>query len=122
MKSIAKKKSVVGFNQLKVHCIIGVEPEERVKEQPLIVDLRLQLKLSSCFSSDNLKDTIDYVELADLCEKIAKEGKFQLIETYAHQVAERINNHYSHDSLWIRVEKPKALPLASSSFFELEIS
>ncbi|MEM1282682.1 MAG: dihydroneopterin aldolase [Chlamydiota bacterium] len=109
----------IGFSKLKISCIIGVEEFERCVTQHIYVDLKIVYNISLCVT-DNFKNAIDYIQLANACEQIARQGKYQLIESYAYEVLEHLHNIYPIKSSKIRVEKPSAIPAANCSFVELE--
>lgn len=111
----------IGFNKLKIFCIIGVEKHEREEPQEIYVDLKVSYDLSACVEDDRMAEAIDYVSLARACSSIAKEGRFQLIETYAWSVLQHLRTHFPITHAWIRVEKPKAIERAACSFVEVEV-
>ena len=49
---------------LEVACVIGDLPEERGREQRLLVDVSLACDLAAAGTSDDLRDTVDYAALA----------------------------------------------------------
>ncbi len=112
---------LIGFRKHKIHCIIGVNPEERINKQDLIVDLQVKADFASCSECDDFEKTVDYVKLTEICTQLAIEGKFQLIESYAHTVLQHVISQLGVLSATIRVEKPQAIPTADCSFVELEL-
>lgn len=113
-------KGIIGFENLRISCIIGVYAEERQKEQPIFVDLKIKLDLSKSIQTDSIQDTIDYVNLSKICLDLAKTHHFNLIETYARNVLTVIFQTYPVQWAWIKVRKPNALPHADHAFVELE--
>lgn len=110
---------VLGFKNYKISCIIGVEKEERSKEQGLFVDLRVTTDMSKCVSSDQLEDTIDYVALADLCSKQAQESSYRLIERLAADIIENIFEKYPAKEVFIMIKKPDAIDMADYTLVEM---
>ena len=53
-------------------------------------------------------DALDYSAVAQAVKTVVIEGKFQLIETAAERVAERLITDYGLD--WVRVEVVKPIP------------
>lgn len=109
----------IGFENIEVNCIIGELPEERVQEQVIFVDLKVQCDFSLCTATDLLQDTINYVLLADLCREVAIQGRYRLLESYASAVLKKIAATFRIDKSWIKVRKPHALGKGSFSFVEL---
>ena len=108
------------IEHLKVPCVIGVESEERLKEQHIFVDLKVEINMAKCIASDHIHDTIDYVKLAKLCVDIAQLGEFRLLESYAHALTEAILTLYKPYKVSIKIKKPQALENALNAIVELE--
>lgn len=107
---------LIGFENLRLSCIIGVYPEERLVEQNLFVDLRVTIQP---IKEDRIEDTLDYVVLAELCGAVAKQNH-QLIESFAKEVLNQILKIDNVEKAWIRVKKPNALLHAQHTFVEME--
>ena len=71
------------LNGIEVPCIIGDLPEERLREQRLLVDVALELDLYVAATSDALSDTVDYAELANRIRTKLKTAKCRLVERAA---------------------------------------
>lgn len=117
----SEMKGIVGFEGFKILCIIGTEEHERCKEQELYVDLKVESNLALAASSDHLKDTINYVSLAKICQQVAHQGKFHLLEKYVFEVLTIILATFDVSWAWIRVKKPGALEHAEHAFVELKL-
>lgn len=113
-------RGVIGFEHLKISCIIGVNPQERECIQEIFVDIRVEKNITSAASTDDLKETLDYVQLANICKEVACRGKFFLIEKYAFEVLSEILKQFDVNWAWIKVKKPLAIPDASFALFELK--
>ena len=100
----------IGFKQLRVRCIIGIEDHEKEKEQDLFIDVKVEFDLS-----------VDYVDLAKLTERIAQEGRYELVENYAIDLARAVLNKYPVLSVTLLIRKPQALDQAECSFIELHV-
>ena len=99
----------VGFDQLKVPCIIGVRPWERLQEQELIVDVRVGVHIDDLGTSDSLASTVDYGVLAEGVTTLIQEGKFRLLETLTVQLLDWTIDRFKIPWAWVRVQKPSAL-------------
>lgn len=115
-------RGVIKISNHRISCIIGVLAEEKTREQEIFVDLELVRDFSKCVNSDDVQDTICYVEVSNLCSETAKKGKFGLLETYAHTVLERLFQDYDLEWAKIKVKKPDALPTGDYAVVELEKS
>lgn len=74
--------------ELLVYC--GVLPEEQARRQPFRFDLDLYLNMSNAGRSDDLADTVNYGEVADLLAAKLGEERFFLLERMAHRTVELI--------------------------------
>lgn len=70
------------LNNLKVSCIIGDLPHERKFKQTVRLDVELEVPGRSA-SSDELADTVDYVEVVRRIESALKSGEPRLVERAA---------------------------------------
>ena len=79
---------VLKLNGIEVECILGDLPEERAREQKILVDLALALDLQSAGSSDSLDDTVDYALLVGDVREALEDAKCRLLERAAELVAD----------------------------------
>lgn len=108
----------IGFEKLKITCIVGIEPQERLLQQEIYVDLKVQADLLPAVQADDLRYGIDYTALAELCASVAERGFF-LIETYAAAVLDQVMERFNVEWAWIAVRKPGCIPHASCALVEL---
>lgn len=113
---------IIGFEDLCVRCIIGVDLEERMQAQPLFIDLKVKPAADFCGESDSILDTVNYVELAALCEKTAVEGRYHLLEKAAHEILAGIFDRFPVSWAWIKIKKLQAIPQAKNAIIEMERS
>jgi dihydroneopterin aldolase len=73
---------------IRVTAIHGVLPEERVRPQPFEVDLDLWVDLATAGASDQLDDTVDYADIADVAIGVVSGSpSYQLLEAVAASIA-----------------------------------
>jgi 7,8-dihydroneopterin aldolase/epimerase/oxygenase len=113
-------KAIIGFENLKVDCILGVYSYERFEKQTITLDLKVELDVLKCTQTDSLEDAIDYDELAQLCTDFAQSRQFHLIESYASHLMKGIFDKYDVKWVYIKVKKPKAIGKADFAFIEIE--
>ncbi|AJF98548.1 dihydroneopterin aldolase [Pandoravirus inopinatum] len=120
----------VGFDNLVVDCIIGINPPERTTPQPLLIDMRVKMRpLERHTKTDGAKgehqkeeeenkedDTksgivANYSDLAACCRTMALDGQCGLLETLAKRMGNQILADYAPDavSVYVRLRKPRAL-------------
>lgn len=112
-------KGIVGIENLKVTCFVGVYPEEKLAKQELLIDLKLKVDFSKSTQSDSLQDAIDYDKIAELCQATASLKHYHLIETLVNAVADAILQNFPVDEVWVRVKKLQGLAQAQYAYVEL---
>jgi dihydroneopterin aldolase len=98
----------VSIRDLRVSAVIGVYDWEREIEQALTFSVDMAADVAAAASSDDIKDALDYSAVAQAVKTVVIEGRFQLIETAAEAVAQRLVADYG--LAWVRVEVVKPIP------------
>jgi dihydroneopterin aldolase len=98
----------VSIRDLRVSTVIGVFDWEREIEQALIFSVDMAADVAKAAARDDIADALDYSAVAQTVKTVVIEGRFQLIETAAERVAERLVADYGLD--WVRVEVVKPIP------------
>lgn len=111
---------ILGIHHYQIKCIVGVYQEERQQQQPLFIDLKIKLDLSRCLVSGQIEDTIDYVRLAQLCDQLAKENHYLLLETFASDILNQSLERFHAVWAWVCIKKPSAIPSAAYAYVEFE--
>ena len=87
----------------------GVLPHEATEGQDFIVDLLITLDLRAVSLSDDLQETINYADLAQIAHDNIVGERVQLIERLAGRIADEISSAYSQiTSVSVTVHKPHA--------------
>jgi len=87
----------------------GVLPHEATEGQEFIVDLLITLDLRAVSLSDDLTESINYADLAQIAHDNIVGERVQLIERLAGRIAEEISSAYSQiTSVSVTVHKPHA--------------
>jgi 7,8-dihydroneopterin aldolase/epimerase/oxygenase len=97
----------VSIKDLQVSAVIGVYDWERETEQQLTFEVDLRTDVAKAASRDDIADALDYSKIAQTVRDIVTEGRFQLIETAAEQVAQRLVADYR--LTWVRVQVAKPI-------------
>ena len=88
---------------LRVSAVCGVLPEEKVRRQPL--DLDVYAVLTAALTTDDLADTVDYGTLCALVACIADRESFDLMERFASRVAEDVLATSGVEAVTVAVRK-----------------
>jgi 7,8-dihydroneopterin aldolase/epimerase/oxygenase len=98
---------IVSIRDLRVSAVIGVYGWERETEQDLTFAVELPADVARAAASDDIAETLDYSAVAQTVKSVVTEGKFQLIETAAERVAQRLIADYGLS--WVRVQVVKPI-------------
>lgn len=99
----------IHIRDIAVDCIIGVNPDERVRKQKVLINLELTCDLSPGTHTDRIGDTLDYTALNDRVIRTAAEGDFGLIEAMAEAMAADCLRFDRVSHVVVTVDKPGAL-------------
>lgn len=80
---------------------------ERDRPQPFVVDVELRCDADAVAASDRLEKTIDYVEVARTVRRVVEDESYELIETLASAIADRLLA-MGAEGVRVRVSKPRA--------------
>lgn len=97
---------IVGIKGFGYH---GVFESERANGQDFYVDVELEVDLTRASVSDDVKDTINYAEVADMVAEEISTNPVSLIEKLAGRIAERIKVTFAQAArVTVTVHKPQA--------------
>jgi dihydroneopterin aldolase len=108
------------IHDLQVDGILGVNPEERVTKQPIVVNIVLFLDTRRAAETQKLADTVSYSAVAKRVRHHIAAGSDLLVEKLANDLAQLILDEFSVARVIVRVEKPQAVAAARSVGVEIE--
>ena len=89
--------------------MVGVYPQERDREQDILINLRLYADLSRACASDRISDTIDYEKIKLQVLEVVGKSKCFLIEKLAQEIADHLLSSQNIVKVSVNVNKPAAL-------------
>ena len=107
------------IRDLLLRTIIGINEDERTNRQNVVVTLTLETDTSTAGVSDDLGDTVNYSTLTKQIVDLVENSRFFLIERLAEEIARVCLRDPRVEGILARVEKPRALRLASSVGVEI---
>jgi dihydroneopterin aldolase len=110
----------VSVRDLSVRTVIGVHDWERAIEQTLVFNADMVTDVRTAAASDDLADALNYSAVAATIAAVVRSGQFQLIETAAERVAERLLSDYKLTWLRLEVRKPIAAPTPYTAAITIE--
>ena len=105
---------------LKVEAIVGVHDWERRLPRPVVIDLELATDAARAARSDALKDALDYAGVAKAVDDFVGASQFQLVETLAERLAEKLRADFGVAWVKLEVHKPGAVPGAQDVSVAIE--
>ena len=73
-------------------------------------------------NSDDLEQTINYVEIFELVKEVVESGSKNLLETIANLIATKILDEFNIDAISVKISKPAPpLPNINFSSFGVEV-
>jgi D-erythro-7,8-dihydroneopterin triphosphate epimerase len=109
----------IAIKDLALRCIIGLYPEEREKQQDVLINIVLETDLSAAGKSDDLKDTVDYKTIKLNILDFVENSRFKLIESLAEGAAAICLNDSRVKSATVTIDKPGALRFCRSVAVEV---
>lgn len=100
---------------LRVAGIIGINPDERVNEQEILVNVSMWADTSKAAASDDIADAVNYRTITKAIIAHIEAGAPMLVERLVAEIADLCLDADSRvDEVAVRVEKPGALRHADS--------
>tara|TARA_B110000483_G_C18180870_1_gene536971 strand:+ start:67 stop:459 length:393 start_codon:yes stop_codon:yes gene_type:complete len=123
---LESKTTFIGIKRLKVRCIVGLLPFERVVPQTLILNIQLCIN-SALIQNERKKDLLinspNYFLLSEVVSKFIICEQFRTLETLIHDTAKLILQEYPQlQKVQIDARKPDAIPQAEASYLIEEFS
>jgi FolB domain-containing protein len=110
------------IRDLKTRCIVGINDDERINKQDVIINVVIHGDLSVPCHSDRIEDTIDYKGIKKRIIAMVEDSSFGLIERLAEEVASICLSDSRVCRADVTIDKPGALRYARSVAVEISRS
>ena len=111
----------VHIQQIRLYGYHGVYAHEREQGQTFEIDVDLCADLSKAGASDKVEDTIDYVRVYRVVERVVTGPSHHLLETVADIVARELLRLFPARQVVIRIRKPRVQMPGPVGSVEIEI-
>ena len=101
-----KKITKINIHDIPCYCSIGIAPEEKKMGQKLIVDVYLEVDSTKISKTDNIADTVSYVDVYQIIQKVGQSKSFSVIEFLVEELASNILKLPLVLSAKVKVHKP----------------
>lgn len=111
----AKGLDIIHIRDLRIVCIIGINPRERVEPQEVVVNLDMYVDLREASLSDDIDKTVDYKVLKDQLLSRFEKSQYFLLEKMATEICNEVFAFSPRiERIQVSVDKPGALTGARS--------
>lgn len=102
------------IRDLRVRAILGVNPDERVNRQDVLINVALDVDTRPAASSDAIADAVNYASLSHDIITLAEGTRYRLVEKLANEIVWLCLDDRRVRRAAVTVEKPTALRYARS--------
>ncbi|MCB8977727.1 MAG: dihydroneopterin aldolase [Ardenticatenaceae bacterium] len=100
--------------------IIGINPDERVKQQDILINMVIWADIRKAATSDAIEDAVDYKSITKRVIQHVEASSDFLVERLVTDLARLVIMEFGVERVMVRVEKPTALRFAESVGIEIE--
>ncbi|MGM0370283.1 MAG: dihydroneopterin aldolase, partial [Bacillota bacterium] len=101
----------------------GVLEEEKQLGQKFFIDAELKADLQPAGESDDVGQAVNYAEVYEVIKEICENGKYNLIEALAENIAQEILNEFELVlEVTIKIKKPEAPVAGVFDYMGVEIT
>jgi len=115
-----QKISTIKVENLRLRAYIGFKDWEREKMQDLVISYSLKFNMYWAVEQDDVEKSYNYKTLTKSIIQLIEHQKFDLIETVAEIIYDRIKQHPYVFGVNVRVEKPFALRFTDNVLIEID--
>ncbi len=109
------------IKDLRLRGIIGIHPEERVKEQEIVINVIMFADIRPAAVSDDIAHAVNYETIARQITRYIESSTDYLVEKLTTNIARLVLAECELvTTVQVRVEKPEALPTAQAVGVEIE--
>lgn len=108
------------IQDLLIRGIIGINPDERVKKQDILINLVIYADIRPAAASDDIAEAANYKDISKRVIDFVETSSFLLVERLVTEIARIILSEYPINRVQVRVEKPSALRFARSVGIEID--
>jgi len=104
----------IEIRDLLLRAIIGINADERINRQDVLLNIELDTDLRPAARSDDIRDAVNYRTIAKDVIDLVEGSQFQLVEALAEAVAALCLRDARVTRVRVSLQKPGALRFAAS--------
>lgn len=121
-KTLRISEATINISNLRLRTYIGFNPEEKSKQQDVIVNVEIRYRADPAFSSDDADDALNYKIITKRIIDHIEHGRFHLLEKLTADLLAIATESERVSFAKIKVDKPHALRFADSVSVTLSAS
>ena len=107
-------KRTVLIKDFIIYEIIGIHQNEKINKQKIIFNIVIDVNQNIYPDENNLSSIVDYEKITNKLKKLAKNKKYNFLESLAEDSFNEIFADKRINSVKIKIEKPEAIENAQS--------
>ena len=112
--------AVIRIKNLKIPTIIGFNPEERINIQNVVINLEIEVDISSAVNLDSEDVIYNYKTITKAIFAFVSKSKYNLLEKLTYEVLQLIMKDDRVLMARVEIDKPGALRFSDSVSIELQ--
>jgi FolB domain-containing protein len=105
---------LIEIKDLLLRAIVGIKPDERVKQQDVLLNIALLTDIRSVADTDDIAHAVNYRSVAKRVIALVENSDFHTVEKLASEIARTVVSEFEVAEVTVSVEKPGALRFARS--------
>jgi FolB domain-containing protein len=105
---------------LLVRSIIGINPDERVEKQDILINMILYTDIRKASRNDDIESAVNYRSVTKRVIEHVEASSDELVEKLVTDIARVVLTEFAVERVRVRVEKPGALRFTKSVGIEIE--
>ena len=114
------KTAKIHISNLRLRTFIGFNPEEKEKQQDVVINIDIRYAISEGALNDNVDEALNYKTITKQVIRHVEQGRFLLLEKLVSDVLDICTAHRDVTHARVTIEKPHALRFADSVSLTLE--
>jgi len=112
--------AVIRITNLRLRTFIGFNPDERTKQQDIVVNVEIHHSAKAAALQDEVSEALDYKVISKAIIRHVEAGHFLLLEKLVSDLLEICTSDPAVTRALVTVDKPHALRFADSVSLTLE--
>ena len=113
-RTLRVSEACINISNLRLRTFIGFNPDEKTKQQDVVINIDIRYRADPAFASDDADDALDYKVITKRIIHHTENGRFNLLEKLAADLLAIAAASEQVLSAQVRVDKPHALRFADS--------